>query len=85
MTKGEPKLKAHEMMLYNDILMLMSDKWLSTREINMALDRSSKNPTVRATLDRMEEEGIIERRIERDGQFLKGGYRWRLKMKVIRK
>jgi len=77
------KVKARELKYFNDILTLLSDKWISSKKINMVLKEDypkirNIGMQVRETLGRMLEEGMVECDDRKSGGE---GYKWRLKMK----
>lgn len=82
-TDGNIRKKASDLKYYNDILMILSDRWISSREINELIHEDHpeagaylKRSTMR-TLRRMQEEGMVEVRESMGGE----GYKWRLRCK----
>ena len=80
-TDGNLKKRASSLKYYNDILMLLSDKWISSKEINDVIKEDHPEAGVyvkRSTsrcLRRMEAEGMVQVRETGGGT----GHKWRLK------
>lgn len=60
---------------YNEILMVLSDRWMTTREINDAIDR--RQQTTSRNLRHMERDNEVESKTIKN----KRGLCWRLKMR----